>query len=58
METKEWIQNNNNNYYYYNERVVVQLRKRREADTVVAEVERRVYGLQEHVADDPESCHL
>ncbi len=33
------------------------LRKRREANTVIAEVERRVYILQEHVADDPESCH-
>jgi len=33
------------------------LRKRREANTVVAEVERGVYILQEHVADDPESCH-
>ena len=31
--------------------------KRREADTVVAEVERRVYILQEHGANDPESCN-
>jgi len=41
-----------------NERVVMQLvRKRREANTVVAEIERRVYILQEHVANHPESCH-
>ena len=39
------------------EGVVMQLRKRREADAVVAEVERRVYVLQENIADDPESCH-
>jgi hypothetical protein len=35
----------------------MQSRKRREADTVVAEVERRVYISQEHVAKDPVSCH-
>jgi hypothetical protein len=35
----------------------MQLRKRREANTVVAEIECRVHVLQEYVADDPESYY-
>ena len=36
---------------------LVELRKRCEANAVVAEIERGVYVLQEHIADDPDtSC--
>ena len=42
------------------ERMAMRLSRRKtgKADTVVAEVERRVYVSQEHVPNDPESCHL